>query len=131
MIRGCFPTSLTIHTYVSPLDALADCMESGTPDLVIAELNTGCETWLVALDAMNELPKAPRRLLLTEPGILDDVMHDTYRSGTDHVLLWPCTQEELIGGVRYLMDAPPVPMMDPSHFQMGLPLIPPPGPGGH
>lgn len=102
-LRACFPESVRLTSFSSPLDLLGACIDGPMPALLVAEISVERETWVVPLQAVVELPNAPRRLMLTEAGVVEDVMHDTYRAGEDHILLWPCTDEELAVGVRYML----------------------------
>ena len=102
-LRACFPESVRLANFSTPLDLLGACIDGPMPALLVAQILVERETWVVPLQAIVELPNAPRRLMLTEPGVVEEVMHDTFRPGEDHMLLWPCTDEELAMGVRYML----------------------------
>lgn len=89
-----WPGSADVRWVNNPLDLVAMCLEV-QPMLVVVELLDGCDTWLAAIDYLAELPDSPRRLLLAEPGVIDEVLQETFRQGLDTISLWPGTDEDL------------------------------------
>lgn len=118
LARRCFSSSAELTHFASPAAALTACRSlvggtttravsggggaCGVPDLVIIELCNGSESWVPMLHAMTEIKCAPSRLLLVEPGMLDEVMFETFREGQDHLLLWPCSADELMSVVGHM-----------------------------
>jgi hypothetical protein len=95
-----------IRGFKEPGELLLAC-RNAPPLLVVVEIGQTQAMWAEKLEPMLLLSSPPRRLFLVEPGALDDVMDSTFRQHEDHLILWPCTREELSAGLTYMLTPPP------------------------
>lgn len=119
MVARCYPGPVRLRLFSSAADLLTACAQT-SPLLVIAEVPNGHEAWVSALHRISDLPNAPRRMFFAEPGMLEEVMSETFSPGVDSLVLWPCDDADFREAVRSMFVTTPAPLPAQIH----LPILP-------
>lgn len=107
LVERCVSGWARVRRFDQPLELIAAGLDARPPLLLVAEVLNGSESWVIALQAMVERGCSPRRLLLAEPGVLDEVMQETFRAGEDHLVLWPADLADVRGALHYMIGTRP------------------------
>lgn len=111
-VAATFPGSASVEHCATPLELIAVC-RTRKVFFAVVQLGYDQHTWLTALEVLQELPESPRVLFLVEPGVLEDVLGGLFRSGTDHMVLWPAEPASLHAALVRMAGpgGPPAPLM--------------------
>lgn len=108
-----FPGTAEVYGFESPLDLIGAC-QSRSPLFLVAQVGYDQQTWVTALEVLQEQPDAPRVLYLVEPSMVDDVMTGLFRDGRDHMVLWPADDVTLHAAINRMVAPPSTPAVFPG-----------------
>lgn len=107
------PGTAEVYGFESPLDLIGAC-QSRSPLFVVAQVGYDQQTWVTALEVLQEQLDAPRVLYLVEPSMVDEVMSGLFRDGRDHMVLWPADEVTLHAAINRMIAPPSPPVVVPT-----------------
>lgn len=119
VVARAFPGTAEVYGFESPLDLIGAC-QSRSPLFLVAQVGYEQQTWVTALEMLQEQLDAPRVLYLVEPSMVDEVMSGLFRDGRDHMVLWPADEVTLHAAINRML-APP---STPAAFPTTHPILP-------